>query len=441
MFSISEKANRNYLAKIIEIKNLRKHSNADKLQIFTVDGNNVITGLDAKEGDIGVYFPLECAIDAEFLAAINSFREPERNLDKDARGFFEYHGRVKALKLRGEKSEGYYVPAEAFCEALNMDTSDLPEVGTEFDNTTDNYTLVKKYIPKGERTPREPSSSKTKAKENSVLIDGQFRFHEDTNQLGKNMHQVNPEDIITLTYKLHGTSFVSSRILCKRKLSLLERVAKFFGVKVVEEEYRNIYSSRKVVKNDKVNKTQNHYYKYDLWEEINDRVKDLLPEGVTVYGEAVGFTKDGAYIQKDYDYGCKPNHESEPRMKLFIYRATYTSPTGKVLEFSWTQIKEFCTKYGLNSVPLLYHGKAKHLFPINEEHHWHDTFLEKLKEVYLEKNCWMCIKNIPAEGLTLRIDKAEWTTFKLKSFRFLEKESKNLDTGEIDMETQEADHE
>jgi hypothetical protein len=73
MISISSPSN--YLAKVHVISSLRKHSNADRLQCTSIDGNNVITGLDAKVGDVYVYFPVECTISKEFLSATNSFRD------------------------------------------------------------------------------------------------------------------------------------------------------------------------------------------------------------------------------------------------------------------------------------------------------------------------------------------------------------------------------
>ncbi len=461
MFSISEKANKNYLAKIVEIKNLRKHANADRLQIFTVDGNNVITGMDAKEGDIGIYFPLECAINAEYLSANNEFKDNNLNSDVTQKGFFEYHGRVKALRLRGEKSEGYFAPLSSlFNNYLGEDLThlDVNNIGKEFDTIHHDKTttvLVKKYVPRGSRTPGEPGSrDRSKARATSLLIEGQFRFHEDTPQLGKNVHKISPEDIITITNKLHGTSFVSSVILCKRKLSTIERIAKWFGVKVQEEEYKNIYSSRKVVKNDPGKFQNRHYYSYDLWGDVNEKIKDLLPKGVTVYGECVGYTKDGGYIQKGYDYGYRErrrvgigfddyagpleDHEEDIHYGIYIYRVTYTNSDGKVFEYTWNQVKRFCNKYGLKHVPELYHGKAKHLFPIDIEHHFQDNFFNKLKEHYLEKDCTICLNKVPAEGITVRIDNGEWDIYKLKSFRFLEKESKELDAGVEDIETSQS---
>ena len=89
MLKISKDANLNYLAKVIEIKNLRKHDNADKLQIAVVDFQNVITGLDTKEGDLCVFFPLESQINLDFLKETNSFSTQLLNKDTTVKGFFD----------------------------------------------------------------------------------------------------------------------------------------------------------------------------------------------------------------------------------------------------------------------------------------------------------------------------------------------------------------
>jgi len=45
-----------YKAIVVALSNVREHSNADNLQLGTVCGNQVVTGLDSKEGDLGVLF-------------------------------------------------------------------------------------------------------------------------------------------------------------------------------------------------------------------------------------------------------------------------------------------------------------------------------------------------------------------------------------------------
>ena len=95
MLSKSSDAIDNYLAKIIKIKSLRKHSNADRLQIVTIDGFNVITGMSAKVDDLYCFFPMESCISASFLSYTNSFREQNQNKDPLKTGYFENHCRVR----------------------------------------------------------------------------------------------------------------------------------------------------------------------------------------------------------------------------------------------------------------------------------------------------------------------------------------------------------
>lgn len=110
---LSIKTQSNYLAKVVSLKGLRKHSNADRLQCVAIDGNNVITGANLKDGDIVVYFPLECQINKEYLSFSNSFEDKELNADTNIKSFFPSTGRVRCLKLRNEPSEGYIVPIES----------------------------------------------------------------------------------------------------------------------------------------------------------------------------------------------------------------------------------------------------------------------------------------------------------------------------------------
>ena len=137
MFSTSKNSNSNYLAKIVKLNNLRKHANADRLQVATIDGNNVITDLRAKEGDYYVFFPLESTLNKEFLSWSNSFEDSSQNNNKEAKGFFNKHGRVRAIKLRGERSEGYIVPLDSLTNWLlskNLSFSfDESLVNKEFD--------------------------------------------------------------------------------------------------------------------------------------------------------------------------------------------------------------------------------------------------------------------------------------------------------------------
>jgi Sec7-like guanine-nucleotide exchange factor len=53
----------------------------------------------------------------------------------------------------------------------------------------------------------------------------------------------------------------------------------------------------------------------------------------------------------------------------------------------------------------------------------------------MEMNEPMCFTNVPREGIVVRIsDDPVAEAFKLKCIKFLEKEAKNIDKGEVDME-------
>ena len=51
-----------------------------------------------------------------------------------------------------------------------------------------------------------------------------------------------------------------------------------------------------------------------------------------------------------------------------------------------------------------------------------------------EHNCCMCNNTVPEEGCVVRIEGLEFEAYKQKSNRFYERETKNLDLGEINIE-------
>lgn len=426
--SISKDANPNYLAKVVELTNLQKHPNADSLQVAIIDFQEVITGMDAKDGDVYVFFPLECQINEEFLRATNSFRDAALNIDPEQKGFFEKKGRVKPVRLRGQRSMGYIVPVSIVALWAGVDETEMVP-GTEFDTIADKL-MCKKYVVYT-REPR-PLRQGKQPKRISRLVDGQVRLHVDTENLRKNMFEIQPTDIITITYKTHGTSFWVSHVLTKRKLSLLDRVAKMLGASIIEQEYDYVYGSRKVVKNEYETAERNHFYGEDIWGSIASDLKDFIPKGYTFYGEALGYTKNGGWIQKNYDYGTK---QGERRIQ--IYRITSTNADGIVHDLSSTQVKEMCERFGLEYVHAFYHGPAWQLYPeMNTEEHWHENFMKELEKDYLGKDCFMCVNKVPAEGIVLRKEAlGEFKAYKLKSFEFMEYETKMMDEGQEDIES------
>ena len=174
--------NENYSAIVVEIKTLIPLEKCDNVQGAIIMGNQVIVSKSVKIGDVGLYFPLECALSKEYLSNNNLYRvhknKPNLNVDTTAKGgYFEENGRIRCARFLGHKSEGLFMPLESLqCfGVLEL------EINTCFDEIN-GFPICSKYVVKTNRTPGQPGSKKSKStkKYESKLVENQFRFHSDT---------------------------------------------------------------------------------------------------------------------------------------------------------------------------------------------------------------------------------------------------------------------
>lgn len=431
---MNKPVNENYAATVVRITTLVPLENCSNVQAAIIMGNQVVVGKDVQINDIGLYFPVECSLSKEYLTANNLYRKPELNKNPLNKGYFEENGRVRCVKFRGNKSEGLFMPKESLNDFLKV--GDDLNIGDCFDELN-GIEICKKYVVKTTQSQGGNKSKQAKQPKETKLIENQFRFHEDTSMLYKNLHMIHPNDLISISYKMHGTSGISSRLICKTKLKWYEKIASKLGLNVVSTEYDYIYSSRKVIKNPDLNPDAEHFYGIDIWGLAHERVKEFLQKGMTFYYEIVGYLPSGAYIQTPFDYGQKLK-EFEVR----IYRITYTNIDGKVFEFSFKQMQDFCSANGLKAVPQLYYGYAKDLNIYTSiatsveafNPQWSEMFLDGIKSLYNEKDCYICKNKVPEEGAVIRIEKNEFEAYKCKSTRFYELETKMLDKGESNIE-------
>ena len=246
---INKPKNENYAAIVVEIKTIIPLEKCDNVQAAIIMGNQVVISKDVKVGDIGLYFPLECQLSKEYLSNNNLYNKPELNVDSTKKGYFDENGRIRCQRFRGHKSEGLFMPINSinFIKPLLENELNLNDSFDELNGIS----ICSKYVVKINRTPGQPGSKKTRdtKKYESKLIENQFKFHVDTSMLYRNLHRIEPDSLISITYKLHGTSGISSYILCKRKLNWLEKLLLKFKVNIKTEEYDYLYSSRKVIKN------------------------------------------------------------------------------------------------------------------------------------------------------------------------------------------------
>lgn len=445
----SKKASENYLSKIVNITNFRQHSDpqVNKLKCCTVDGFNIITGIDSEPG-LYVYFPALSQINGDFLSYANLYRHKELNKDPEQSGMFEDNGRVKAIRLRGEISEGFILPITILenyiVSVTNKEVNGIKE-GTEFDaveHEGKEFWISKKYVAKRTYTPSPSGSRQSKKVPKGLdkIIDTQFRFHYDTTLIKKCPHVITPDTLIQMSYKIHGTSGISAYVLCKQDLSWRQKIAKWLTGEEFNK-YDYIYASRTVIKNQFYNNNVGGgYYGCDVWAEADKVVRPCLAKGQTAYYEIVGYLPTGRGIQAPFDYGCVPPKEGEvytheKHFKVRIYRVTYTNPDGKVYEYTPRQVQQWCALVGLTPVEECYYGRAGDLYPdLDTKNHWSENFIESLSNdarFYMEKNSPHCVNKVPHEGVVIKIENGLSQAFKLKCFRFLNKEQELLDKGGI----------
>lgn len=370
---------------IVEIKELRPHTNADKLQLATFFGETVIVGLDTKIGDIGIYFPCDLQLSLEYCDANDLCR---KKADGTAgAGYLEREKRnITAIRLRGEKSYGLYVPLHSLA-FTGVDLSTF-KVGDTID-TVGGISICQKYIPR--RTNRAATGAGNRTRKKKVPVAPLFAEHADTEQLAYNLSAFKPGDEIEITLKMHGTSGRTARlpVLKGYRRTLLDRILRREGTPIYEDGY--VSGTRRVV----LENYEGGFYGDNSFREKHSKIfEGKLHKGETVYYEIVSFTDDGTPImgrakvpkeaQTEYGkemvfhYGCNPEGEilkygedehgtfaipvKVPKNDMYVYRMTLTTDEGYVVEYTPDMMRHRCEEMGVKTVPLF----EKFIIPHNE---------------------------------------------------------------------------
>jgi len=349
---------------IVKVTQLKPHSNADKLQIATFFGNDTCVSLEVHENDIGVYFPSDLQLSEEYCE-VNHLCRKKKDGTPDTGYLDESKRNIRAIKLRGERSDGIYMPLESFTYT-GVDISTLT-IGTQI-TVVNGHEICQKYIPKSnQRAPREGGNhKKTRAAGEKMPY---FVEHIDTPQLRFCMSTFKPGDVISLTEKVHGTSSRNANTLCiSYKKNIFDKIFRLPGKK--KEEYKYVVGTRRTT----VKNTEGGYYGSNQFRiDWGEKFKGKLYPGESVFGEIAGFTHDGTpimgvadnkktndkgfikrYGEKTlFSYGCAPIESDKPQSRYFVYRMTYTSPEGYVIEYPWDLVCLRAEQMGFEIVPEL----------------------------------------------------------------------------------------
>lgn len=407
-----------YEAYITSLKNVQKHSNADRLQKAECFGNQVIVDLSYKEGDLGIYFPVDGKIGQEFAEANNLLRKKDE-AGNNVGGFLDPDKRnVKAIRLRGEESNGLFLKLDSL--ASFTDISKLKEHDTI--TVLNGVVICEKYIPRTNQRQGQRAGS-PKAKGDVKFKYPYFEEHIDTKQLMYNLGQFKPGDLCTLTLKMHGTSARTSYTIKEeeRRKNIIEKL--FRKPPKVLKKWDKVSGSRRVTLNFEAPKTDGWYSDSDFRKKWHDEIAPRLHKGEEIFYEIVGWANndttimpscnnkklnDKDFVKKygpttEFSYGCNVGE-----CDIYVYRMTKTDEDGYVVEYPDWYMRTRCEQMGLKCVP-----KFEEFFYTTEE-----DLLQRVDALIDGED--PVGKTHIREGVVVRIqNRPKFTAFKKKNFNFL----------------------
>jgi hypothetical protein len=322
---------------------------------------------------------------------------------------------VTAIRLRGEKSDGLFLPISAlnYCYG-HGDASIELRAGDVIDGLVNGHEICCKYIPRS-NTRRGTVTEGNRTRKKKVATAPLFKEHADTEQLAYNLGAFKCTDEVEITLKMHGTSqrtgylpvlvgykdslyrrFVNKLIMglkARKNWGSDGRNALYHSLKHGEPIYDwgGVSGTRRIVLED----YEGGFYGSNEFREQHSKVFDgKLMKGETVYYEVVGFTTTGQPIMSTasnkklndkefikqygeetvFSYGCEPNPKNlmiadptadeivgvkiplAPQSDVYVYRMTMTNKDGFVVEYTPDFMRYRCEQMGVKTVPVLWKG-------------------------------------------------------------------------------------
>lgn len=309
------------------VRAVMHHPNADRLDLVTVRGWQVIVGRDQyKVGDLCIYVPIDSVLPVDLAH--------EWDVAKYLRG----NMRIRTLKLRGSVSQG-----------LVVSIAELPDYySTYVTGETDikDRLGITKWVPKGK--PSKGMRLQQGQKMNPNGSTPWFPRYTDIDHLGNNPMAFGDDDWVVVKEKRHGTNFRMGYVK-KEKRSIAERLSELYhGFKARRGWTHDIYMASKTYLHVGSHNVIREYHKDDLYWRAALKVllqaKAKLAPGLVFF-----FEISGPGIQSGFDYG-QPDGEFTVEC-IDIYN--------NELEryYSYNQMESHCHRWGIPTVPILTIGE------------------------------------------------------------------------------------
>lgn len=321
------------------------HANADRLEIATVYGFQVVVKKGQyKVGDAVVYIPIDSVL-PEWLEEklFPMVKDPVTGVPMKP-PFALHGGRVRQIRIRKLASQGMLVNTMDVTSKVNF-----KKVRLEADLSEE--LGVTKYEP----PVAGPSLTQGKDKQRNKSYEHPL-FHKynglDNIKWFATAFQEGEE--VVIQEKLHGTNARAS-VLPYRTNSLIRKIKKFLGLAPKYEQCYGSNNVQKAVGNLKkevseearaVAGNKGSFYSEDVWGSTFKAldVFSKLRMNETVFGEICG-----PGIQSNYDYGLKEH-------RFFLFDVKILRPDGSQVWLSPDAVEAFAKERGFDMVPVLYSG-------------------------------------------------------------------------------------
>ena len=371
-----------YTGFVCQIKNLRDHPNADRLYLGECFGNTVAVSKDGYTADmIGVYFPTDGQLSMEFAKQNNLLRLRDENghsipgggyMDPDKRN-------VTAIKLRGEKSDGLFLPLTCLDYCFEDGATAHLKIGDTID-VVNGHDICTKYIPRSSKRVGRPTDG-NRTRKKRVPLAPLFVEHADTEQLAYNLGAFRSGDEVEITLKMHGTSQRTGflPVFSGFRRTIWDKLFRRDGEPIYT--YDIVTGTRRTV----INGEDGGYYGSNAFRMPHSELfRGKLWKGETVYYEVVGFTDTGTAIMAEcgnkklndkefvkqygqtttFSYGCERTgkrgsgitEEKVPQSDIYVYRMTMTNEDGNVVEYTPDFMRYRCEQMGVKTVPVFWKG-------------------------------------------------------------------------------------
>jgi len=280
--------NQNSVCFVARINEIKPIEGADNIELGVIGGWNCIIKKDShKVDDLVVVATTDAVIPQELSDAMN------------ITNYLRKGQRVRTVKLRGVYSECLIISLDSLPQMKEQYAKGIGYYWNEGEDLMEKLGIFKYEPPAVQIQLSSGRKLKYYQNQNFGIY---YKFPNYKNVKG----MFNEEDVVEVSRKIHGTN-ARYGIVKKNKLSIWDKVKRFFGDKWVEYEY--VYGSHNVEKGS----DSQGFYDTDVWRTIADKYnireqlwdllklsKDIygIDSGVVIYGEIYG-----PGIQKNYDYG------------------------------------------------------------------------------------------------------------------------------------------